>query len=70
MSCQSSLCLRGAKVYVANWGNQVSQVLHEGVISRHIILTVPAMFRTTFSQHAAVVLSAFMGCGAQGLEDF
>ena len=59
-----------AKVYVDNWVSQVSQVLHEGVIYRHIILTVPAMFRTTFYQHAAVVLSAFMRCGAQCLDDF
>jgi hypothetical protein len=48
----------------------VSQVLHEGVIYRHIILTVPAMFRTTFYQNAAMVLSAFMRCGAQCLDDF
>ena len=70
MSCKSSLCLRCAKVYVDNWVSQVSQVLHEGVISRHIILTVPAMFRTTFSQNAAVLLSALMRCGAQCLDDF
>ena len=56
MSCKSSLCLRCAKVHVDNWVSQVSQVLHEGVIYRHIILTVPAMFRTTFYQNAAVVL--------------
>ena len=48
----------------------MSQVLHEGVIYRHIILTVPAMFRTTFYQHAAVVWRAFMRCGVQGLNDF
>jgi Transposase zinc-binding domain len=48
MSCKSSLCLRCAKVYTDNWVSQVSKVLHEGVIYRHIILTVPAMFRTTF----------------------
>src|ERR671911_999167 len=70
MSCKSSLCLRCAKVYVDNWVSQVSQVLHEGVIYRHIILTVPAMFRTTFYQHAAVVLSALLRCGAQCLDDF
>jgi hypothetical protein len=70
MSCQSSLCLRGAKVSVDNWVSQVSKVLHEGVISRHSILTVPAMFRTSFSQNAAVVWSAFMRCGGQCLEDF
>jgi predicted SnoaL-like aldol condensation-catalyzing enzyme len=70
MSCQSSLCLRCAKVYVDNWVSQVSKVLHEGVISRHIILTVPAMFRTTFYHNAAVLLSALLRCGVQCLDDF
>src|SRR5215471_6921618 len=70
LSCKSSLCLRCAKVYVDNWVGQVSHVLHEGVIYRHIILTVPAMFRTTFYQNAAVVLCAFIRCGAQCLDDF
>jgi hypothetical protein len=70
MSCQSSLCLRCAKVYVDNWVGQVSKVLHEGVMYRHIILTVPAMFRTTFYQNAAVLLSALMRCGVQCLDDF
>src|SRR5215468_2565887 len=70
MSCKSSLCLRCAKVYTDNWVSQVSKVLHEGVIYRHIILTVPAMFRTTFYPHAAVVLRAFMRCGARCLDAF
>src|SRR2546425_859027 len=70
MSCTSSLCLRCAKVYVDNWESQVSTMLHAGVIYRHIILTVPAMFRTTFYHNAAVVLSAFMRCGVQCLDDF
>jgi hypothetical protein len=70
MSCRSSLCLRCAKVHVDNWVSQVSKVLHEGVIYRHIILTVPAMFRTTFYQNAAVVLSALMRCGVQCMDDF
>ena len=70
MSCKSSLCLRCATVYVDNWVSQVSTMLHAGVIYRHIILTVPALFRTTFYQNAAVVLSAFMRCGAQCLDDF
>jgi Transposase zinc-binding domain len=64
MSCKASLCLRCAKVYTDNWVSQVSKVLHEGVLYRHIILTVPAMFRTTFYQNAVGVLSAFMRCGA------
>ena len=48
----------------------MSQVLHEGVSYRHIILTVPAMFRTTFYHNAEVVLSALLRCGGQCLEDF
>ena len=70
MSCKSSLCLRCAKVYVDTWVSQVSKVLHEGVVYRHIILTVPAMFRLTFYHHAAVLLSALMRSGVQCLEDF
>ena len=70
LSCTSSLCLRCAKVYADNWVSQVSHVLHEGVIYRHIILTVPAMFRRSFYQNAAVVLSAFMRCGAQCFDAF
>jgi hypothetical protein len=70
MSCQSSLCLRCAKVAVDNWVSQVSQVLHAGVIYRHLILTVPALCRTTFYHNAAVVWSALMRCGVQGMDDF
>ena len=70
MSCKSSLCLRCAKVHVDNWVSQVSKALHEGVIYRHIILTVPAMFRTAFYHNAALLLSALMRCGAQCLDDF
>jgi hypothetical protein len=70
MRGKSSRCLRCAKVSVDNWVSQVSQALHEGVSSRHSILTVPAMVRTPFSQHAAAVLRACMRCGAPGLDDF
>jgi hypothetical protein len=69
MSCQSSLCLRCAKVYVDNWVSQVSQMLHEGVIYRHIVLTVPAILRQTFSQQAQAVLSPVMRCGVRCLDD-
>lgn len=69
MSGKSSLCLRCAKVLVDNWVNQVSRVLHEGVISRHLILTVPAMFRPIFYQNAAELVHALMQCGARCLDD-
>jgi hypothetical protein len=69
MSCKSSLCLRCAKVYVDNWVSQVSQMLHEGVIYRHIVLTVPALLRQTFYQRSKALLSPFMRCGVRGLDD-
>jgi Transposase zinc-binding domain/Putative transposase len=69
MSCQSSLCLRCAKVSGDNWVSQVSQMLHAGVIYRHIVLTVPEMLRPTFYQQAKAVLSPFMRCGVRCLDD-
>jgi Putative transposase/Transposase zinc-binding domain len=69
MSCTSSLCLRCAKVYVDTWGRQVSQMLHEGVIYRHIVLTMPALLRTTFYQQSQALLSPFMRCGRRCLDD-
>jgi hypothetical protein len=55
---------------VDTWVSQVSRMLHEGISYRHIVLTVPEMLRKTFSQHAGVVLSAFMRCGVRCLDDF
>jgi hypothetical protein len=69
MSCKSSLCLRCAKVYVDNWVSQVSTMLHEGVIYRHIVLTVPELLRQTFYQQPKAVLSPFMRCGVKCLDD-
>jgi Putative transposase/Transposase zinc-binding domain len=69
MSCKSSLCLRCAKVYVDHWVSQVSQMLHEGVIYRHIVLTVPAILRQTFYQQSQALLSLFMRCGVTCLDD-
>ena len=70
MSCKSSLCLRCAKVYVDDWVTQVSKMLHEGVIYRHIVLTVPDVLRTPFYQNADVLLSPFMKCGVKCLDEF
>jgi len=70
MSCKSSLCLRCAKVYVDHWVAQVGKMLHDGVIYRHIVLTVPDVLRTPFYQHAEALLSPFMKCGVKCLDDF
>jgi hypothetical protein len=69
MSCKSSLCLRCAKVYVDDWVGQGSRMLHEGVIYRHIVLTMPAMLRTTFYRQSKDLLSPLMRCGVQCLDD-
>src|SRR5215468_4916540 len=58
MSCTSSRCLRCAKVYVDNWVSQVGKMLHEGVIYRHTVLTVPEILRNTFYQQSPAVLRA------------
>ncbi len=45
-------------------------MLHDGVIYRHIVLTVPDVLRTPFYQHAEALLSPFMQCGVKCLDDF
>src|SRR5215468_3347565 len=44
-------------------------MLHEGVIYRHIVLTVPEILRNTFYQQPPAVLSPFMRCGVRCLDD-
>src|SRR5439155_541156 len=70
MSCKSSLCLRCAKVYVDNGVAQEGKMLHDGVIYRHIVLTVPEVLSTPFYQHADAWLSLFMPCGGKFLAEF
>jgi hypothetical protein len=70
MRCQAAVCLRCANVSVDHGVRQGSQRLHEGGLSRHLSLTVPARFRTPFSHHAPVVWSALRRCGGQGLDAF
>ncbi|MCD6584673.1 MAG: transposase zinc-binding domain-containing protein, partial [Desulfobacteraceae bacterium] len=38
-SCKSCFCLSCSKKYVDDFVSQVSQVLHSGLIYRHIVLT-------------------------------
>jgi Putative transposase len=44
-------------------------MLHEGVIYRHLVLTVPALLRKTFYQQSQALLSPFMRCGVRCLDD-
>jgi hypothetical protein len=69
MSCKCSLCLRCGKVYVDDWVNQISRMLHEGVIYRHIVLTVPEILRETFYNHPEL-LGPFMRIVIKCLDDY
>jgi hypothetical protein len=69
MSCKCSLCLRCGKVYVDEWVSQISRMLHEGVIYRHIVLTVPEVLRRIFYNHPEL-LGPFMRCVVKCLDDF
>jgi len=69
MSCKSSLCLRCGKVYVDNWVSQVSKMLHEGLIYRHIVLTIPEVLRKPFYNHPEL-LDRFIKVGRECLDDF
>lgn len=69
MSCKCSLCLRCGKVYVDDWVNQIGKMLHEGVIYRHIVLTVPQVLRDTFYNHPEL-LGPFMRCAKKCLDDY
>jgi len=68
---KSCFCLSCAKQYVDNFVSQVSKMLHPGVIYRHIVLTLPEQLRPVFFKERfnKDLLSGFMKCGAECLED-
>ena len=70
-SCKSCFCLSCSKKYVDDFVSQVSKMLHPGVVYRHIVLTIPEQLRKIFYQqrHDDTLLSAFMKCGHECLED-
>ena len=70
-SCKSCFCLSCAKKYVDDFVSQVSAMLHPGVIYRHMVLTLPEQLRERFykERHDGKLLSAFMKCGYECLED-
>lgn len=69
MSCKCSLCLRCGKVHADDWVSQVSKMLHEGVIYRHIVLTVPKVLRKAFYDNPEL-LGPLMQRGVKCLDDF
>lgn len=70
-SCKSCFCLSCSKLYVDEFVGQVSRMLHSGVVYRHIVLTIPEQLRPVFykERHDGGLLSSFMRCGHQCLED-
>ncbi|MCP4271171.1 MAG: transposase [Gammaproteobacteria bacterium] len=70
MSCKSFLCLRCGKVYVDDWVSQVSKQLHEGVVYRHVVLTVAEVLREPFYNHGKGLLGSLFCCAVKCLDDF
>lgn len=70
MSCKGTMCLRCGKVYVDEWVSQVSKMLHEGVVYRHIVLTVPEDLRKIFYRESEKLLGKLMECGVRCLDDY
>ncbi len=70
-SCKSCFCLSCSKKYVDEFVGQVSRVLHAGLVYRHMVLTIPEQLRDDFykERHDGDLLSAFMRCGHECLED-
>jgi len=70
-SCKCCFCLSCSKKYVDDFVSQISCMLHPGVIYRHIVLTIPEQLRLRFyhERHSGDLLSAFMKCGYECLED-
>ena len=70
-SCKSCFCLSCAKKYVDEFVEQVSRVLHPGLVYRHMVLAVPEQLREAFYRvrYNGDLLSVFMKCGHECLED-
>ncbi len=70
-SCKSYFCLSCAKKYTDDFVSKVSAMLHAGVVYRHIVLTIPEQLKQVFYKERddGKLLSAFMKCGHECLED-
>jgi len=70
-SCKSCFCLSCSKKYVDEFVSQISQMLHNGVFYRHIVLTIPEQLRQAFYNYRTNdgLLSSMMKVGHECLED-
>ena len=68
-SCKSSFCLSCGKVYTDEWVSHISEILHPGVVYRHVVLTVPKDLHIYFYQKGEELYPALMKIGVKCLED-
>ena len=64
-SCKSKFCLRCGRVDGENFAQSIAAKLYEDVDYRHLVLTIPAQFRTIFykNRFAGDLYSAFISMG-------
>lgn len=68
-SCKSSFCLSCGKVYTDEWVSHISEILHPGVVYRHVVLTVPKDLHIYFYRECEELYPALMKIGVKCLED-
>lgn len=71
-SCKCTFCLSCGKVYADNFADRVSEILHPGVVYRHLILTIPEDLNILFYQerHERSLLDQYFGAGWECIQEF
>jgi hypothetical protein len=71
-SCKCSFCLTCGKVYADNFSDRVSEIVHPGVVYRHLILTIPDDLNILFykERHERTLLDQFFRAGWECIQDF
>jgi hypothetical protein len=70
-SCKSMFCLSCTKVYIDNFVNKISNMLHPGMRYRHVVLTIPEQLRVYFYRDRTEgdILKELFKTGYKCLED-
>ncbi len=70
-SCKTKFCLRCGRVFAEGFVSEVMEKLHEGVVYRHLILTIPEQLRSFFyeNRHEAKLMNEFFRCGWSCLQE-
>ncbi|NRA63250.1 MAG: transposase zinc-binding domain-containing protein [Pseudobacteriovorax sp.] len=71
-SCKSKFCLRCGRVDGENFAQSIAAKLYEDVDYRHVVLTIPAQFRTIFykNRFTGDLYSAFISMGWKFVKSF